>query len=99
MFIAVNKVVAPEAQRQMTIEAFEKHGPSMKQLKGFLGLELWTAEDGTISAVSRWESREAMEEYVNSPLFGSHHSGSSHHSGESSNQPGQIGYYNGKIIC
>ncbi len=75
MYVAVNKITAPVEHRQAVIEAFKKAAPEMKQFKGFLGLEMWTAEDNTLQAVSRWESKEAMEEYTNNSLFARHHGG------------------------
>jgi heme-degrading monooxygenase HmoA len=73
MFIAVNKIQVPAAHRQAAIEGFEKAMPGMKGFKGFLGLELWTSEDNTLLAVSRWESKEALDEYVNNELYRQHH--------------------------
>ncbi len=95
MFIAVNKIAAPVAQQQAMIEAFEKSAPAMRQFKGFLGLELWTAEDNTILAVSRWESKAALEEYTNSAMFKQHHGGAS---SQHTNRSDQVMYYTGKII-
>ena len=97
MFIAVNKIMAPAEHRQAVIEAFEKAAPEMKQFKGFLGLEMWTAEDNTLQAVSKWESKEAMEEYTNNSLFSRHHGG-----GASSGEPGRGGpvttYYTASTV-
>ena len=95
MFIAVNKIAVPAAQQQAMIEAFEKSAPAMKQFKGFLGLELWTAEDNTILAVSRWESKAALEEYTNNPMFKQHHGGAS---SQQMNRSDQVMYYTGKIV-
>jgi heme-degrading monooxygenase HmoA len=36
---------------------------------------LWTAEDGTVQGVSRWESKEAVDEYLQHDLFRQHHGG------------------------
>ncbi|HYL43527.1 MAG TPA: antibiotic biosynthesis monooxygenase family protein [Ktedonobacteraceae bacterium] len=95
MFIAVNRIAAPAAQQQAMIEAFEKSAPAMKQFKGFLGLELWTAEDNTMLAVSRWESKAALEEYTNNALFQQHHGGAG---SQPAHRPDQVTYYTGKII-
>lgn len=86
MFIAVNKIMVPVEHRRAVIEAFEKATPEMKQFKGFLGLEMWTAEDNTLQAVSKWESKEAMEAYTNNSLFARHHGG-----GASSGEQGHGG--------
>ena len=78
MFIAVNKIPVQNAEHGQKMEqAFRQAMPGMKQFKGFLGMELWHEEDGNILAVSRWESKAALEEYTSSNLFGHHHGGAS----------------------
>ena len=72
MFIAVTRVKLPKPALEHMAEAFRRNAGDMKQFAGFLGLELWTNED-TLEAVSRWESREAMEVYSQSSAFQSHH--------------------------
>jgi heme-degrading monooxygenase HmoA len=95
MFIAVNKIQAPPAQLQAMLDGFEKAAPGMKQFSGFLGLELWTAEDNTVLAVSRWASKEALDEYVNNSLFRQHHGGAT---GEQMNVSNQVTYYSAKVL-
>ncbi|GCF10752.1 antibiotic biosynthesis monooxygenase family protein [Dictyobacter arantiisoli] len=74
MLIAVNKIPTTSAeQREAISKGFRHATPGMKQFKGFLGMELWTESDGTINAISRWESKAALEEYKSNPLFGQHH--------------------------
>src|SRR5258706_15136505 len=94
MFIAVNRIAAPAAQQQAMFEAFEKSAPAMKQFKGFLGLELWTAEENTMLVVSRWESKAPLEEYTNSALFQQHHGGAS---SKPMHRPDQVTYYTVKV--
>ena len=72
MFIAVTRIQAPAEAQQRMLEGFRRGGPELKRFPGFLGLELWH-NDSTLEAVSRWESREAMEAYRASPMFGAHH--------------------------
>jgi heme-degrading monooxygenase HmoA len=72
MFIAVTRITAPKHALDRMSEGFRRGGPELKRLPGFLGLELWRNEE-TLEAVSRWESREAMEAYRSSPMFGAHH--------------------------
>jgi heme-degrading monooxygenase HmoA len=72
MFIAVTRIKAPQAAQARMVEGFRRGGPELKRFPGFLGFELWTNAD-TLEAVSRWESREAMEAYRASPMFGAHH--------------------------
>ena len=95
MFIAVNRIAAPEGQSQAMIEGFKHALPGMKRFSGFLGLELWTAEDGSILAVSRWASKEALYEYLKNDLFRQHHSGAS---SEQMNVPNQVSYYSAEVL-
>lgn len=95
MYIAMNKVAVPAAHRQAVIEAFERSAPEMKRFRGFLGLELWTDEDDTLYAISRWESREAMEEYTSNSLFKDHHGGSGN---PQTARPDLVTHYNGKVV-
>jgi heme-degrading monooxygenase HmoA len=53
-------------------------------------MELWKAEDNSVLAVSRWESREAVDEYTNHPMFKQHH-------GDVSSQGGAT-YYEAKVL-
>jgi heme-degrading monooxygenase HmoA len=96
MHIVVNKVAAPASQQQAVIEGFEKAAPAMKRFKGFLGLEIWIAEDNSILAVSRWESKAALEEYTSNPMFRSHHGGESSQQRSGSDQV--TTYYAGHTI-
>ena len=95
MFIAVNKIAAPAGQAQTMIEGFKHALPAMKRFSGFLGLELWTAEDGTIHAVSRWASREALDEYLKNDLFQQHHG---HASSEQTSASNQVSYYTADVL-
>ena len=95
MYIAVNRIAAPEGQAQTIIEGFKHAAHGMKSFNGFLGLELWTAVDGSIDAVSRWSSKEALDEYLNNDLFRQHHSGSS---SEQMTVPNQVSYYSAEVL-
>ena len=94
MFIAVTRVKLPREPRERMAEAFRKNAPDMKQFAGFLGLELWTNED-TLSAVSRWESREAMEAYSQSSAFHAHHG---HGPGAQGSGAGGVEYYTSEVL-
>ena len=74
MFIAVTRIAAPAEALDRMAGAFRKAAPDLKQFNGFLGFELWR-DTQTLQAVSRWESRAAMETYTRSGLFGAHHGG------------------------
>ena len=100
MLIAVNKVAGPDSNtevRQRMIQGFTHAAPGMKQFKGYLGMELWTREDGTLLAISRWESKEALKEYTESPLFRSHHGGVASSSETEQTNTG-ITYYEGQVL-
>jgi heme-degrading monooxygenase HmoA len=89
MFIAVTRITAPPEAQERMVDGFRRGGPELKRFAGFLGLELWRNAD-TLEAVSRWESREAMEAYRNSPMFGSHHSGPGGQSGQTVNFDAEV---------
>jgi heme-degrading monooxygenase HmoA len=95
MYIAVTKIAVPAGRQQAMIEGFKHAAPGMKRFSGFLGLELWTSEDGTIQAVSRWDSREALDEYLKNDLFAQHHGGAS---SNQTNVPSQVSYYTGEVL-
>jgi heme-degrading monooxygenase HmoA len=111
MFIAVNKLAGPGTEHgEAILQGFKQAIPGMKQFKGFRGMEIWTASDGSVSAVSRWDSEAALEEYTSSPLFGHHHGspsqhgapGSQHSSADAekpqSQRPSSVLYYNAEIL-
>ena len=90
MFIAVTRIhdVPPPVIDRM-VEGFRHGAQDLKQFPGFLGFELWRTENG-LDAVSRWESRQAMEGYVASPAFAAHHHGST--------QSGETAYYDAEVV-
>ncbi|MBE3558926.1 MAG: antibiotic biosynthesis monooxygenase [Ktedonobacteraceae bacterium] len=95
MYIAVTKIPANPGGRQAVIESFRRAMPDMKQFSGFLGLEIWTAQDGSLQAVSRWTSKEAVEEYISHSAYGRHHSNIS---SEQRNAPDLVSYYEAEVI-
>ena len=90
MFIAVTRIkdVPPPAIDRM-VEAFRAGAQDLKQSPGFVGFELWRTES-SLEAVSRWESRQAMEAYRSSPSFAAHHQGSQ--------QAGEVAAYDAEIV-
>jgi heme-degrading monooxygenase HmoA len=74
MFIAVTRIRLPRERRERMLQAFRQNAPDLKRFDGFLGFELWQNDD-TLEAVSRWESRQAMEAYSHSAAFQAHHGG------------------------
>jgi heme-degrading monooxygenase HmoA len=93
MFIAVNKVAVPASQQERIKQEFERRAGDLKQLKGALGLELWTSDEALL-VVSRWESKEAMDEYVNHPMFRRHHPNTS--SGEA--KQADFSFYSAEVL-
>lgn len=96
MFIAVTRVKLPKEAMERMADGFRKNAPDMKQFAGFLGLELWMSEE-TLQAVSRWESREAMEAYSRSSAFHAHHG---HGAGAQAPAAGagSVEYYTGEVL-
>jgi heme-degrading monooxygenase HmoA len=98
MFIAVTTITAPSEALTRMAEAFRRSAPDLMQFAGFVGLELWRGE-GTLRAVSRWESRDAMAAYAASDTFHSHHGQAagaqpSTHGAATSH----VEYYDGELI-
>ncbi|HUX88920.1 MAG TPA: antibiotic biosynthesis monooxygenase family protein [Chloroflexota bacterium] len=95
MYVTVNTIKVPAPAAAKMLDAFRKSAPDMKQVKGFVGFELWQGEDGTILAIAKWDSKEASEEYPRSEMFRRHHAGVS----SSDMQAGaQMAYYNGEVV-
>jgi heme-degrading monooxygenase HmoA len=94
MFIAVTRIKAPQEVLDRMAEGFRRNGPDLKQFPGFLGLELWRSEE-SLEAVSRWESKQAMEAYSQSQMFHAHHG-----RGTNAQEQGaaQIAQYTAEII-
>ena len=98
MFIAVTKIKAPAEALDRIAEAFRRSASDLMQFPGFVGLELWRSAD-TLEAISRWESREAMEAYSASSLFQAHHGRPADTStAQGPGAAGQIEFYEGELI-
>ena len=97
MFIAVTRVKLLRPALEHMAQAFRKNAADMKQFAGFLGLELWTNED-TLEAVSRWESREAMEAYSQSSAFQAHHGHGAAAGAPQGPGAGSVEYYTGEVL-
>jgi heme-degrading monooxygenase HmoA len=100
MFIAVTRITAPPEALDRMAGAFRQAAPDLKQFAGFLGFELWRDAD-SLQAVSRWQSREAMEGYAASGAFGAHHggqSGAQSQGGQGGGGGGSVTYYDGEVV-
>ncbi|MFC7394026.1 antibiotic biosynthesis monooxygenase family protein [Scopulibacillus cellulosilyticus] len=91
MYVVVNTIATEDTER--VAERFRKSAPHLKAFKGFVNMELWKA-DNKIEAISRWETKEAFDAYINSDMFQKHHS----HKAEKSNSNSQASVYEGEII-
>ncbi len=92
MYIAVTKITAPKEAIDRMVQGFRHAAPSMQGFPGCTGFELW--RDGeTLQAISRWESREAVEAYAKSDLFGRHHGGSAGGQGN-----GTVEYFEADVL-
>lgn len=96
MFVAVNTISVPKEHSGRMLEGFRKNAPDLNQFEGFLGFEMWTEESGKLLAVSKWESREHFDKYINSEAFRSHHGGSS---AEQTRGQAQVTYYEGETMA
>lgn len=94
MFIAVTRIKAPQEALDHMAEGFRRNAPDLKQFPGFVGFELWRGEE-TLEAVSRWESKQAMEAYSRSPMFHAHHGRGT---GAQEQSAAQIAQYTAEII-
>ena len=95
MFIAVNTINVPSQARGHMVDAFKRNAPSLREMKGFAGFEIWTEEDGKLLAVSKWDTKEDFDAYISSDMFRAHHggAGSSQMGGQA-----QVTYYNGETL-
>ncbi len=95
MYIAVTRIKMPKDMLDHIAEAFKKSAPDMKQFAGFLGFELWRSDD-TLEAVSRWETKEAVEAYAKSDMFRAHHPAGTPRSGQGS---AEVVYFDGEVLA
>lgn len=93
MFIAVNRIAAPQEAMERMTEGFRRNAPSLKEFAGFISFELWRGET-TLEAVSKWESREAYETWRNSENFLASHAGA--RGGQSSGSA--AAFYEGEVV-
>lgn len=97
MVIAVTRIHAPKERIERMVAGFRHAAPSIQQFPGCIGFELWVNDD-TLEAISRWESRDAIRAYEQSPLFSAHHPGSGSASGGESSASGQVEYFEGEVV-
>lgn len=95
MVIAVTRISAPKERIERMAAGFRHAAPSIQQFPGCLGFELWV-NDEALEAISRWESRDAIHAYEQSPLFTAHHAGAA--SGAGGSAGGQVEYFEGEVI-
>ncbi|HET9111242.1 MAG TPA: antibiotic biosynthesis monooxygenase [Ktedonobacterales bacterium] len=104
MFVAVNRITAPQQAMDRMVEGFRRNAESLKLFEGFLALELWRGET-TLEAVSKWTSREAFEAWANSDSFLASHgfargqSGQSGQAGQGGQGGATVAYYEGETLA
>ncbi|HZC04278.1 MAG TPA: antibiotic biosynthesis monooxygenase [Ktedonobacterales bacterium] len=103
MFVAVNRITAPQQAMDRMVEGFRRNAESLKQFEGFLALELWRGET-TLEAVSKWASREAFEAWANSDSFLASHGFARGQGGQQGAQGAQgggatVAYYEGDVLA
>lgn len=94
MFIAVNRISAPQEAIDHMTEAFRRNSASLKDFEGFIAFELWRGEAG-LEAVSKWASREAFDAWRNSDNFLASHAGARSGQGGGS----AAAFYEGEIMA
>ncbi|TCP30903.1 heme oxygenase (staphylobilin-producing) [Scopulibacillus darangshiensis] len=97
MYVVVNTITTEDPEK--IAERFRMSAPQLKECNGFVNMELWKA-DNKIEAISRWETKEDFEAYVNSDMFHQHHSHSRKAEKQTSQtQNSQASYYEGEVIA
>lgn len=100
MFIAVNRITAPQQAMDRMVEGFRHNAEGLKQFEGFIAFELWRGET-TLEAVSKWASREAFDAWANSDNFLASHGFARGQGGQSGQQSGgaTVAYYEGEVMA
>ena len=105
MFIAVNRITAPQQAMDRMVEGFRRNADSLKSFEGFISFELWRGET-TLEAVSKWASREAFDAWANSESFLASHGFARGQGGQQggAQQGGQgggatVAYYEGEVLA
>lgn len=95
MFVAVNRITAPEQAIERMVEGFRRNAESLKDFEGFVALELWRG-DGTLDAVSKWGSRVAFEAWANSDSFLASHGFAR---GQGGGAGAAVAYYEAEVVA
>lgn len=91
MYITVTNIEAKNVDE--VISRFREQGPHMKQVDGYLGLELWRNENH-LKSVNKWDNKQVFLRFVESDLFKQLHGGSRKNLKE---RP-QVEQYDGEVI-
>ncbi|HEX8733030.1 MAG TPA: antibiotic biosynthesis monooxygenase [Ktedonobacterales bacterium] len=94
MFVAVNRITAPAQAIDRMVEGFHRNAASLKDFAGFQSLELWRGE-GTLDAVSKWDSRAAFEAWANSDSFLASHGFARGQGGDGGSA---VAYYEAEVV-
>lgn len=104
MYIAVNRITAPQEAMDRMTEGFRRNADTLKNVDGFIAFELWRGET-TLEAVSKWESRAAFEAWAEGDAFRAAHGGAARGQGGGGQQSGGQGggssasYYEGEVMA
>lgn len=94
MFVAVNRITAPAQAIDRMVEGFRRNAASLKDFAGFIALELWRG-DGTLDAVSKWDSRESFEAWASSDSFLASHGFAR---GQGGSGGSAVAYYEAEVV-
>lgn len=101
MFVAVNRITAPQQAMERMVEGFRHNAESLKAFEGFLSFELWRGET-SLEAVSKWTSREAFEAWATSDSFLASHGfarGEGEQQGSRQGGGATVAYYEGEVMA
>jgi len=105
MFVAVNRITAPQQAMDRMVEGFRRNAESLKSFEGFISFELWRGET-TLEAISKWASREAFDAWANSDSFLASHGFARGQGGQQGDQQGgqqgggaTVAYYEGEVMA
>ena len=98
MFVAVNRITAPQQAIDRMVEGFRRNADSLKAFDGFIAFELWRGET-TLEAVSKWASREAFDAWATSDSFLASHGFARGQGGGQQGGGATVAYYEAEVMA
>lgn len=78
MIVITNRLPVKEGRADEVVERFSVNRGNVQDFPGFVSMEVLRSEDATeVLVITRWESREAFDSWVNSDSFRAAHNQSS----------------------